>query len=309
MGPVPRHALVLTAGLGTRLRPLTLVRAKPALPVAGEPLISRIARWLAGNGVSDLVLNLHHLPATIAAVMGDGSAIGVRVRYSWEQPAVLGSAGGPRAALDIIGAPRFLIVNGDTLTDFNLGALSAAHDRSGALVTLALVPNREPMKYGGVCLDAASRVTGFVPAGSADGSYHFVGIQVAEARAFHALQPGHPVDSFRGAYRDLIAADPGSVRGLVGDASFHDIGTLADYWTTSQALLRSDAAARPNRRDGRVHPTATTIRTILWDDVEVGANAVLEDCIVTDGVVVPAGAVHRRAVLLRSGAGYAAHAF
>ena len=93
------HALILTAGLGTRLRPLTDVRAKPAIPVAGEPMIRRIIRWLTSRGVTDLVLNLHHLPHTLTALVGDGSDLGLRVRYSWESPQVLGSAGGPRHAL------------------------------------------------------------------------------------------------------------------------------------------------------------------------------------------------------------------
>src|SRR5579871_4165670 len=127
---MPSHALVLTAGLGTRLQPLTFVRAKPALPVAGEPLICRIARWLSGHAVNDLVLNLHHLPHTLTAIVGDGADLGVRVRYSWEQPAVLGSAGGPRRALPIVGADPFFIVNGDTLTDVDLQAVAAAHQAS-----------------------------------------------------------------------------------------------------------------------------------------------------------------------------------
>src|SRR6266508_141826 len=88
-----RHALVLTAGLGTRLRPLTDVRAKPAIPVAGEPMIRRIITWLASRGVTDLVLNLHHLPHTLTAVVGDASDLGVRVRYSWEQPTILDDCG------------------------------------------------------------------------------------------------------------------------------------------------------------------------------------------------------------------------
>ena len=93
------HALVLAAGLGTRLRPLTDVCAKPAIPVAGEPIIRRIAGWLAAHGVNDLVVNLHHLPHTVTAVLGDGSDLAVRVRYSWEQPRILGSArrSAPRA--------------------------------------------------------------------------------------------------------------------------------------------------------------------------------------------------------------------
>src|SRR5882724_8601582 len=110
-----RHALVLTAGLGTRLQPLTSVRAKPAIPVAGEPLVRRIITWLSGQGVTELVLNLHHLPHTLTTVVGDGGDLGVRVRYSWEQPLVLGSAGGPRHALPMISSnDAFFLVNGDT---------------------------------------------------------------------------------------------------------------------------------------------------------------------------------------------------
>ena len=172
-------ALVLAAGLGTRLRPLTDSCAKPAIPLAGEPIIRRIVRWLANHDVRDLVVNLHYLPQTVTGVLGDGSDLSVRIRYSWEQPRILGSAGGPRHALDILGDDTFIIVNGDTLTDLNLGALLHAHRTSGALVTMALVPNREPDKYGGVVLDSDDAVTGFVPRGAAAaGSRHFIGVQV-----------------------------------------------------------------------------------------------------------------------------------
>ena len=95
------RALVLTAGLGTRLQPLTLARAKAAAPVDGEPLARRTIAWLVSHGLRDLVLNLHHKPETITAAVGDGSDLGARVRYSWESP-VLGSAGGPRHALPLI---------------------------------------------------------------------------------------------------------------------------------------------------------------------------------------------------------------
>src|SRR5687768_18575774 len=147
-------ALILTAGLGTRLRPLSSVRAKGALPVAGEPLVRRILRWLADGGVTDAVLNLHHLPQTLTAEVGDGSDLGVRVRYSWETP-VLGSAGGPRRALQLLTRgdhETFLIVNGDTLTDLDIRDVVDRHRATGALVTMALVPNREPDKYGGVAV-------------------------------------------------------------------------------------------------------------------------------------------------------------
>jgi NDP-sugar pyrophosphorylase family protein len=285
---VPRltHALVLAAGLGTRLLPLTSVRAKAAIPVAGDPIARRIIRWLADQGVTDVVLNLHHLPHTVTAVVGDGSDLGARVRYSWEQPVVLGSAGGPRLALPVVGAGMFFLVNGDTLTDVNLEAMAAAHRASGALVTLALVPNTEFERYGGVQLGAGDIVTGFVPRGpGARGSFHLIGVQAVAAETFASLPTNTPASSIGGLYDELIAARPGSVRGFVCDARFSDVGTVADYWRTSMAM--SDPPPR----------------AIIWDDVKIGADAVLEDCIVTDGVRVAAGSVYRRAILLRGADG------
>src|SRR4051812_20572248 len=180
------------------------------MPIGGVPIIRRIITWLAREGVTDLVVNLHHLPHTITALVGDGSDLGVRVRYSWEQPVVLGSAGGPRKALPIIGSPSFFLVNGDTLTDLELAPLAREHERSRALVTMALMPNREFEHYGGVVTDADGRVTGFVPRGrGAEGTYHFIGVQAAQAEAFAGLTDGVPAQSFTGLYQDLIASRPG----------------------------------------------------------------------------------------------------
>jgi NDP-sugar pyrophosphorylase family protein len=281
-----RSALILCAGLGTRLRPLTDVRAKPAIPVAGEPMIRRIASWLVSQGVDDLVVNLHHRPETLTAVLGDGRDLGARVRYSWEQPQVLGSAGGPRLARPIIGAETFLVVNGDTLTDVDLVKLTGAHAASGALATVALVPNRDFLRYGGVTLDADGRVTGFVRRGpAAEGSCHFIGVQAVSGHVFDAVELGAAASSIGGIYDDLIASNPGAVRGVLSDAAFYDVGTPADYWRTSQAFSTAEGQS--------------FTPSILWDDVEVGAGAELDECIVTDGVVVPAGAHHRREILVR----------
>jgi len=234
------HALVLAAGLGTRLRPLTLTCAKPALPIAGEPLVRRILKWLAHERVTDIVINLHYLPETIAAVVGDGGDLGVRVRYSWEQPVVLGSAGGPRHALPIVGASSFLLVNGDTLTDMAVAPLAVDHERSGALVTMALIPNRSPERYGGAQIESDGRITGFVPRGaSATGSYHVIGVQAAQAETFAALKDGEPANTVRGLYEQLIAVRPGSIRGFVCDAQFWDIGTPEDYAATNAIFSRS----------------------------------------------------------------------
>jgi len=295
------HALVLTAGLGTRLRPLTDVRAKPSIPVAGEPMIRRIISWLAAHGVTDLVLNLHHRPDTLTAVVGDGADLSVRVRYSWE-PRILGSAGGPRQALPLVAADPFLIVNGDTIADVDLSMMAAAHDTSDAIVTLALVPNREFLRYGGVLLDPEGRVSGFVNRGpTAEGSYHFIGVQVAQAAAFDAVPPGEAARSIGGVYDALMRQQPGSVMGFVSDAEFWDVGTIDDYWRTSSALAaRSNMADLGVGRGCHVDRSARLARSILWDDVQVGAEAVIEDCILTDGVHVEAGAVHRGEILIRS---------
>lgn len=297
---MPSHALLLTAGLGTRLQPLTFVRAKPAIPVAGEPLVRRIITWLVRQDVTELVLNLHHLPHTLTAAVGDGSDLGARVRYSWEQPVVLGSAGGPRHALAIVGADPFFIINGDTLTDLDVRGLASAHEEGGALVTLALVPNREPHKYGGVVTDAGGRVTGFAPRGAqAEGSFHFIGVQVAQAEAFAALPDGRAVKSVGGAYDRLLESKPGCIRGFVCDAAFHDIGTPADYWTTSFECLGRRTPEQAYGRRARIGAGARVTQSILWDDVEIGADAVVDACIVTDGARIPPGAVHRRSVLRR----------
>jgi mannose-1-phosphate guanylyltransferase len=290
------HALVLAAGLGTRLQPLTSVRAKPAIPVAGEPIARRIIRWLVANGVTNVTINLHHLPETIANAVGDGSDLGARARYSWEQPTILGSAGGPRQALDILGVDSFFLINGDTLTDVNLRGLVESHVETGALVTMALVPNAKPLQYSGIKLDEHGRMIGVAPRGpAAAGSFHFFGVQIASRSVFADLPVRQPVSSIGGCYDALLAREPGAIRGLVTDARYWDIGTVADYWQTSWSWSEDPPTMSSN---ARIHELASVRRSILWDDVEVNKHAVVEECIVTDGVRVPAGTEYRRKILM-----------
>jgi len=299
-------ALVLTAGLATRLRPLSFVRAKAALPVAGTPLIHRILRPLRSAGVQDVVLNLHYLPRTLTSLLGDGSALGMRIRYSWEVP-VLGSAGGPKRAIPLLANPEsrvpnpesrvsdpgprvpdpgtFLILNGDTLTDVSLPALLDDHRRSGALVTMAVVPNTEPEKYSGVGVGPDGAFTGWVPRGSREPSYHFIGVQVAEPAAFASV-PADTPSEVRTLYPALVAARPGVVRVFRTQASFMDIGTPSDYLETS--LLLAAREGIDTSAGAEISPTARIERSILWDDVIVEDGAMLKDCVVTDGVRVPA---------------------
>ena len=280
-------ALVLTAGLGTRLAPLTRGRAKPAVPVAGVPLILRILAWLAREGVRDVVLNLHHRPASITRLVGHGDRLGVRVRYSWE-PVILGSAGGPRHAVPLLG-PRFFIINGDTLTDLPLAALRDRHERMGASVTLAVTGHPSPDRYGGVRVDADGWVQGFTRRGGAL-SEHFIGVQLVDATAFADVPDGDVAATIGGLYDSLVAERPHAIGTHAGTRRFHDVGTPQDYLATSLAIADDEGLPTlPVGEDTVIHPTASLTRTLVWDRVDVGARCQLHECIITDGVRLPPG--------------------
>jgi NDP-sugar pyrophosphorylase family protein len=293
-------AIVLTAGLGTRLWPLTARRAKPAVPLAGPTLVERILRQLVEQGVRDAVLNLHHHPASVTRVVGDGTGCGLRVRYSLEQK-ILGSAGGPRHALPLIDDDPFLIVNGDTLSEMDLGAMLDAHRRSGAEVTLGVVPNPAPDRYGGVVVDEDGAVRDFTRPGLATESWHFVGLQVANRSVFAGLEDGVAVDSVDRVYRDRLTSAPGTVRAFRGTGRFLDVGRPADYLDAALAMARHGDAdlVCPG---AQVAATARLRDTIVWPWAVIGSGATLTRCIVSDGVEIPAGfAAEGRVIVPASG--------
>lgn len=284
-GPLP--AIVLTAGLGTRLDPLTRLVAKAAVPMGERTLIERVLEWLRSERVTDLVLNLHHRPETITDVLGDGAHLGLRVRYSWEAR-ILGSAGGPRRALSLLSADRVLIVNGDTLCPIDLAPMVAHHEATGADVTLAVIPNPAPAHYNGMVIDGENAVRAFVPKGETDAStWHFVGVQIAEARAFSTLGPNEPMEATKELYPRMIAERPGSVRAWPVARPFLDVGTPRDYLQAALAV----AGRTPGTDNGLV-------RSIVWPEAHVPDDARLEECIVAGPVTLPSGFHARRAVLV-----------
>ncbi len=306
--------IVLTAGLGTRLRPLTGLLAKPAVPVAGRPLVVRVLTWLRDAGFGDVVANLHHLPHTVTAAVGDGAHLGLRVRYSWE-PVVLGSAGGPARALRLW--PGYdgpvLVVNGDTLTALDLAAVMAAHHANraeGALVTMAAVPNRRPDHYNGLRLDAGHTVIDVIPRGHREATWHFVGVQVVEASLLRRVSGDEPSETVSGLYRDLMGLESRSIRVHPLEASFLDVGTPADYLEASFALERADGGARqtivessglPGAVAATVAPNADLRHCVVWPGAVVGPGAVLESSVVLTGAVVPPGTVAREVVWTAAG--------
>jgi mannose-1-phosphate guanylyltransferase len=249
------------------------------------------------------VLNLHYKPDTITAAVGDASDLGLRVRYSWEDP-VLGSAGGPRQALTLIDSPQFFVVNGDTLCDVSLAALAARHLACRAQVTMALVAQPDSDRYGGAVLDDAGVVTGFVKRGSPS-AHHFVGIQAVHAEAFASVPAGRPAETVTSLYPSLIADRPGAVQGFVCQAAFHDIGSPEDYLDTCLQLAREEHQPLAlTGRGVRLAEPACVEESVLWDDVIVEAGAVLVHCVVADGVRIPENARFEDAAIVRRPAGY-----
>ncbi|HXG87982.1 MAG TPA: NDP-sugar synthase [Vicinamibacterales bacterium] len=300
-------ALVLTAGLATRLRPVSDVRAKAAMPVAGTPIIGRILSWLREAGVRRVVLNLHHRPETITRIVGDGAEWDLQVRYSWEKQ-ILGSAGGPRRAVALLEATRFLIVNGDTLTDCDVQAVAAHHLETRARVTMAVVPG-DVARYGGVLIRPDGFVQGFGKPTADTHALHFIGVQAVDASVFDDVPDDQPSETVRTLYPRLIGERADAIAAYESAAEFLDVGTAADYLSTVATV-----AARERRRfdigvDCDIAPDAVLKNTVLWDCVTVGAGAELINCVVTDDVEVPADARFAGSALVATPDGMTARPF
>src|SRR3954471_13625197 len=140
------RAMILAAGYGTRLWPLTIDRAKPAIPFMNRPLVGYVAEYLAGYGFDDVVVNLHHRPVSVREALGDGSKFGVRLHYV-EEPEILGTGGAIDNARALLEGDAFVVVNGKLATDIDLSAALETHRRERALATLVLQPNPARERY------------------------------------------------------------------------------------------------------------------------------------------------------------------
>jgi NDP-sugar pyrophosphorylase family protein len=312
-------AMVLAAGLGTRMHPLSLLRAKPALPVLNRPLILWTLELLARHGVSEVVINLHHRPDTVRDAVGERPS-GLRVTWSYE-PEILGTAGGPRRVRDFLGDDPFLLVNGDVVFDFDLTALVRRHRESGARATLALLPNPDPEAYGGIVVgrDGWVRAVADRPRPVPGVRWLFAGVHVLDPALLGRLPPG-PSDSVRDLYPWLVSER--AVRGERVKGAWYDLGSPWRYRSAQAAMLAS--GFRGATGPALVHPTARLGRgvrlrravvgpgsrlgdgvsltdTVLWDGVRVGAGARLRECVLTSGTSAAAGAIERRVLLMRTG--------
>jgi mannose-1-phosphate guanylyltransferase len=305
--------MVLAAGLGERMRPLTELIAKPALPVLNRPLLHWTLEHLASHGVREVVINLHHLPRTIRRVVGNGRAFGLAVRYSNEAE-ILGTGGGPRKLRRFLGDEPFLLVNGDVIFDFDLTALVRAHRRSRALATLALRPNPDPSRYSPVVTARDGRVLSIAgrPRAARGTASLFTGVHVMDPAVLDRLPLG-PSDSVRDAYFPMLGAGE-RIQGLRVKGAWYDFGSPALYLRSHAAILASGLRGRAGARRV-IDPTAkvsTTARivgsvvgpgcvveagatvtgSVLWNGVRVGERSEVRDSILTSRVTVTAGQRH-----------------
>ena len=243
--------MVLCAGLGTRLRPLTSRVPKPAVPVCGMPLVRYLFALLAGAGARRVVVNAHHLADRMAGVADAAArAAGLDLAVSRE-PVIAGTGGALREARRALeGAEAVVVVNGDILFDVDLAAVLAAHRASGALATMVLMPMPPGFSYASVETDAGGvvrRIAGrFGPGGAGLTPWHFTGVHVL-APALLERVPAEPfeIDVNRQVYPPLMAE--GWVRGHITAGYWNDLGTPGRYLAANEDVL----ARRVNL--GRLH--------------------------------------------------------
>jgi len=231
-------AMVLAAGLGTRLRPLTHDRPKALVEVAGRPLIAYDLMLLRRHGIEEVIINLHHHGDALRAALGDGSRYGLRIVYSPEDP-LLDTGGAIKNVEALLGSEDFLVLNGDTIIDLPLDSLLAAHRAHGAAATLVLRHDREQARYGLVEIDAGRRVRRFLgkpaDAPGALEAYMFAGVHVVSPRIFRYMSELRAFSVTRETYPAMLAADE-PLYGLPFGGFWRVIDTIADRDRADAAL-------------------------------------------------------------------------
>ena len=302
--------MLLAAGLGTRLRPLTYEVPKPMVPVLGIPVMEHILRLLARHGLDDVVANLHYFPDQIEGRFGDGARWGVKLSYSYEEE-LLGTAGGVRKVRDHFGGETFLIISGDALTDIDLTALLRRHAEAGGIGTLALKRVDDPSQLGVVILNEEGRVQGFQekpdPA-EALSDLGNCGIYVFEPEIFDYFPDRDFVDWAQDVFPALLEQDVPFYGHEIADY-WNDIGNIKEFRQGNFDALTGEV--RVDFDSSRVNPDAgwvdeppvfvgegceigagvrLTGPVVLGDRCKVGDRAAIRDSVLWPGTeVAPQG--------------------
>jgi mannose-1-phosphate guanylyltransferase len=302
------QALILAGGKATRLRPLTSKVPKPVVPLVGQPFISYMLEWLCSHGVDEVVMSCGFLADGVRAVLGDGSQFGVRLQYV-EEPEPLGTGGALKFAEDLL-AERFFMLNGDVLTDIDLTAQLAQHERTGARATLALISVEDPSAYGLVRCHKDSSVEEFLekpgPDQTVNTSLVNAGAYIIEREVLADMAPAGTVISIE---RDLFPTlvDHG-LYGYEASGYWLDIGTPGRYLQATfdimESLVTTEvgkrlASARMRLVDGAPVEGRVVGPAVLGDGCEVGPGAIVGASVVLGrGVKIGEGARVERSVLL-----------
>jgi len=299
------QAVILAGGEGTRLRPLTSRVAKPVVTLVDRPFIAYMLQWLRRQGVDEAILCCGFGASSVREVLGDGSRYGITLRYVEERER-LGTAGPLLLAQELLGE-RFLVCNGDVLTDIDLGAQLEAHARSGAAATLALVAVEDPSAYGLVRCAPDGAVVEFIEKPAAGGGGEGLisaGAYVLEHSVLELIEPGRAVSIEREVWPALIGA------GLYGHHArgyWMDIGTPARYLQGSFDIISGAVevderpAAPAGAAIGECCEIADDARlrepVVLGERVAVGAGASVERSVVLAGAQLGAGCVVRGSIV------------
>jgi len=234
------RAMILAAGRGERLRPLTDDKPKPMVRVAGRCLIDYAIDTCCKAGITDIIVNLHHFGEQIRDHLGDGGDRGVHVFYSEEQT-LQGSGGGIRDARDLLGNATFVTLNSDTIIDIDLGPVLAAHRRTGATATLVLRKDPEMEKFGLIQLNGDNRIDAFLntmregAAGQLE-PYMYTGVQVLEPEVFAYMPDSGPFSITEITYPKMLRAGL-PLFGFPFDGPWITVGTPAELKIAETRLV------------------------------------------------------------------------
>jgi mannose-1-phosphate guanylyltransferase/phosphomannomutase len=303
-------AVVMAGGEGTRLRPLTTSLPKPLLPVLNRPMLEHVLRLLRRHEVTEVVITVAFLAPLVRSYTGDGSDLGMRLRYATEDEP-LGTAGSVKNAEASLSGGPFLVLSGDAITDIDLTAMIEQHRSRGSVVTVGLAHVSDPVEYGGVVLDDDGRVVRLVEKpgwGRVVSDVVNTGIYVMEPEVLADLPAGTRLDWSADVIPDLLARGR-RVDGFVSTAYWEDVGTLERYRS-----VQSDALTGRVRLDipgfevsagvwmsegAEVDPDATVAAPVLLGrNVKLEAGAVVRGpTVLGDNTLVRAGAVLQRCVV------------
>ena len=296
-------AMILAAGYGERLWPLTADRTKPALPVLGKPLVGYVAEYLAGLGIKEVVVNLHHHPDSVRRSLGDGSQFGVKLQYVHE-PIILGTSGALDNARALLDGDTFVVVNGKLITDLDLRGALQEHRARNALATLVLRrnPKFERFSFVEVRDGLVTRFAGMPSRDSwqsDDPPLMFTGIHIIEPRIFDYIPVGVFSDSVIDVYPQAIAKGE-RILGHVAEGMWYELSTMQRYLDISLALLRSAGRDVYAGQNSSIDANASVRDSILWDSVTIEPGATVRRSVLGDRVRIRTGQSVQDAVIVRT---------